>query len=579
MMRKTAVSISGVLMSLALTACGAPDPADLESLGESSSALCQAEQAFQGAFPWPTAVVPYTFDEPWVGGCGPSGAPVNCVPLANSCSGTGCKTERDIVRAAMTNWTNATGGAVTFRPKTSADSSYVRIDKQPGAVIVNPGNGSANPAHLNLGGISVMAAAHELGHVLGMYHHQQRNDRDKYLTMNLSGIGNGVDANGNPITCASPGDATYNETFTKVPAAETYGVFDFSSVMLYTGHTSTMTGYTKKDGTLVFGWESGTGQPSYKDGSAVLEHMNKANGWRKLEGADVSKNGDLNFNRSFGPSSIYATGTPGVCYRKDATPVLVRFTTGTDLRLWLKEGSASNWTRLGTTLSFTNPACASWGSGRVDVVVTGTDNVVYKIGYHDGAWETGPSSIGAPPGAPSAPAIAAWDVNRLDVFVLSGGSLYIKSWNGSSWTGWSIPKTNPAGVTFTGNPGAASEASGKLAIAARATDGKLYLLEFASSTWSNWTEIGSASSSGVGSPGIASWGAGRLDVVVQGPTNQFIWQKARVNGSWVGWFPMGGVLDQPPAIAAATGNKIDLVALNRDSTPLGSIWEKAWRPL
>jgi Astacin (Peptidase family M12A) len=588
MLRKRSVSLSVVLVSLSVAGCGAPDPNDMENLGESSQSLCLDAQPFQGAFTWSSGVVPYDFDHPTVNGCKSGKVTVNCVALSNTCNPAPCATERDMVRTAMAGWTTATGGAITFRPKTAGDVSYVTIDKQPGAGPGEPGGGSGSPSHLVFGGVGVHAAAHELGHVLNMYHHQQRSDRDTYLTMHPEGIGDD-DGNHPGRTCASPDIAPdtihYNETFTKVPANETYGVFDFQSIMLYTGFTTTppMTGFTKKDGSAVNGWESGTGNPTYKDGSAVLEHMNKANGWGKFVGPDVAHSGDLNFNRSFGSGPVYATGAPGVCYRKDATPVLIRTVTGTDLRLWLREGTSTNWTRLGTTVSQTSPACASWGPDRVDVVVLGTDNVFYKIGYHGGAWEAGPWSIGTPAGGtPSAPAIAAWGPDRLDVFSIAGGSLLWKRWNGISWSGWSIPRTVPSGVLFTGSPGAASEASGKIAVAARGNNGKLYLLEYTDPNWgASWSEIGVANGSGVGSPSVASWGSGRIDFVVTGGSpNNFAWIKSRVSGTWYGWYPMGGFLMQPPAIAAAT-NKLDVVALNQDNSNIGfgGVWEKSWRPL
>jgi hypothetical protein len=57
------------------------------------------------------------------------------------------------------------------------------------------------------------------------------------------------------------------------------------------------------------------------------------------------------------------------------------FVRGTDAAVWWKHwnGSAwSTWTSLGGRLApGTGPAVASWGAGRLDVFVTGTDNQLW----------------------------------------------------------------------------------------------------------------------------------------------------------------------------------------------------------
>ncbi len=57
---------------------------------------------------------------------------------------------------------------------------------------------------------------HEIGHTLGLYHEQSRDDRDTYVTINLSNIPSGQQAN-----------------FTKLPSSTNIGPYDFYSVMHY----------------------------------------------------------------------------------------------------------------------------------------------------------------------------------------------------------------------------------------------------------------------------------------------------------------------------------------------------------
>jgi hypothetical protein len=586
--RSIAGSVLASTLVITIAGCGAtPQEFDETGLGEQSASLCTVTESRETSpWPWPGNVVPYTFT-PSPGFVALDNADADDDPNDDDDDAN----EQTIVTNAMAAWTTATGGNVFFRPKTSQDAVFLTIDKLSGAEVhsgaVGPngvpdiGGGAVNSGnrHLQFSGISPQTAVHELGHVLNLAHHQQRADRDDYLTMFAGSLFGSV----NTGPCNGSGTG-YNGTFTRVPGSETYGSFDFSSRMLYTstGASGASPGYLKKSGGNVNGWEFADGSASYRDGSAVIEASFKQFGWAKAAQLDATAKADLNPARTFGTSAVYAVGSGGICYKKDATPLLIRVVRGTDFRVWGRTGNGSTWSPLSSATYASDPACASWGADRVDVVALGNDNNIYKTGYHGGAWEVGPSSIGKPEAsvAPSAPSIAAWGTDRLDIFAFSSGSLYWKNWNGSAWSSWAIPRSTPSGVSFTGRPGVASEASGKLAVAARGNNGKLYLLQYASGAWSSsWSEIGSASGSGVGSPAVASWGSGRLDFFVRGATNDFIWQKTLLNGSWIEWIPLGGALADAPTAAATTG-KIDIMTLTQDTITgglLNGLWEKTWR--
>ena len=87
--------------------------------------------------------------------------------------------------------------------------------------------------------------AHEIGHAVGLYHEQSRNDRDNYVTVNLSNVSSDKRNNFDKITTNY-----YN-----------MGGFDFSSIMLYSSYDFAINPdiptMTKKDGSTFVGQRIG----------------------------------------------------------------------------------------------------------------------------------------------------------------------------------------------------------------------------------------------------------------------------------------------------------------------------------
>jgi hypothetical protein len=112
---------------------------------------------------------------------------------------------------------------------------------------------------------------------------------------------------------------------------------------------------------------------------------------------------------------------------------------GTDGTMWQKSwtGSAwSSWVSLGGS-GTSSPDVASWGSGRLDGFVRGSDGAIYHwVG--SGGW----ASIG---GLSASDPGAVWrTTNVVDVFVrATTGDLYEDSWGGSSWSGWVLRSSWP----------------------------------------------------------------------------------------------------------------------------------------
>jgi hypothetical protein len=186
-----------------------------------------------------------------------------------------------------------------------------------------------------------------------------------------------------------------------------------------------------------------------------------------------------------------------------------------------------------------DPTAASWGPGRVDVFARATDNNLWHRFYNGqwSAWE----NLGAPLGGlASDPDVSSRTTNSLDVFALGlTGTLYQKSWTGSSWTGWtSLGK--PATGGLTSHPSAVSWDAGRIDVFARGPNSHLFHRWWTSSAgWSVWENLCAAPHPGCylfSAPDVSSWSAGRLDVFIAGDTAAPHRLYHRwYNGSWSGW--------------------------------------------
>nr|MDQ3283807.1 hypothetical protein [Acidobacteriota bacterium] len=219
------------------------------------------------------------------------------------------------------------------------------------------------------------------------------------------------------------------------------------------------------------------------------------------------------------------------------------FARGEDGSLMHYDGT--RWQSLGGEIVGAPDAC-SWGSGRIDVVVRGTDNKLWQIAFTEGAWSPWFKHDG---NLASSPTCTAWGPNRLDVFAVDGATraMQRKVWDGSAWGGWqSIGGEFPLGAA----PDAVSNGLNDITVVARGTDGMVWSAHHSAGTWEPWTPLGQRANS---DPGAVARGGGRVDVFVQGSDNQMMHYGG---GSWTsrgGLFTAG---DGPDVAATAPGEYV-----------------------
>jgi hypothetical protein len=129
--------------------------------------------------------------------------------------------------------------------KRSNEAAYVRFVATNRNDSLVGRQGDAQPINLQSNPPApVGVVIHEVCHALGLYHEQNRPDRDDFIKIHLGAV----------MPSNVPGDPNYNtRQFDKITTdAETYGLYDLSSVMHYDGRAFAAAGQftmTAKDGT------------------------------------------------------------------------------------------------------------------------------------------------------------------------------------------------------------------------------------------------------------------------------------------------------------------------------------------
>lgn len=180
------------------------------------------------------------------------------------------------------------------------------------------------------------------------------------------------------------------------------------------------------------------------------------------------------------------------------------------------------------------PAAVSWGSGRIDVFVRGSNNQLYQEWYGNGAWQPWVSLGGD---INSSPTVTTWGPQRLDVFSTGpAGDLQHYWFNGygGGWQNWESLGYPGGGVTLSSAPGAVSWGGARLDVFGRGTNNQLYQEWFDATGWHPWVDLGGDINS---APTVSSWAPQRLDIFSTGPAGDL--QHYWFGGYWGNWESLG----------------------------------------
>lgn len=211
----------------------------------------------------------------------------------------------------------------------------------------------------------------------------------------------------------------------------------------------------------------------------------------------------------------------------------------------------TSWQDLGGT-GVGAPAVVAWGPGHLDVFIRGANgNVLHKAWNADpGEWwpsqtdwqDLGGSIIGSP-------SAISWGVGRVDLFVRgSDGRIYNKVWEQERGTWWPDQKTwQDLGGAGVGPPTVVTWGPGHIDVFMRGGNGNVLHKAWNADPgewWPNqtgWQDLGGKI---IGFPAAVSWGAGRVDLFVRGSDRRIynkVWEQER--GTWwpnqTGWQDLG----------------------------------------
>jgi hypothetical protein len=192
--------------------------------------------------------------------------------------------------------------------------------------------------------------------------------------------------------------------------------------------------------------------------------MRLTNGWKRNQslGFDGGSNAPLVTALDQMSTNPNVPAAPAIYYYRDSGSAkhITAVVRGSDTYLWrnvaTSDAWAASWTKFPGGTYNSDAQGVSWGNDRQDVVALGTDRQVYKVAFYGGAWEGGPTSIGAPSVSDSAtltgPTIASKEANQLSVYVIGDGNLWSKTWSSSAWSAWTS-LGQPSGHALAGGVG------------------------------------------------------------------------------------------------------------------------------
>jgi len=277
------------------------------------------------------------------------------------------------------------------------------------------------------------------------------------------------------------------------------------------------------------------------DGNVYTSIFNTAwSSWLFLNGSTLS----IPALCSSGPGSveIVVRGNDNAIYHKS-------FSNG----LW-----AASWDGLGGATN-DQPTCAVL-NGVLYIVVRGTDNNLYVSSrtLPSGSWS---SWVGLAGWTMSAPAlVTSASASRMDLVVHGTDQMiYHKAFVSGTWsTSWDSPGGSTSDVP------AAISSGGLLHLLVRGTDSNIYYnsLSFSSGTWSGWTSLTGWTPS---APTIGADSSGTIHAVVRGTDSGIYHKEKTTGGTWsLNWDSPGGSTPSTPG-TSILGTNLDLIVRGGDN--------------
>jgi hypothetical protein len=227
----------------------------------------------------------------------------------------------------------------------------------------------------------------------------------------------------------------------------------------------------------------------------------------------------------------------------------------------------SSWEQAGGVLAF-GPVASTWGAGRLDVFVAGTDGILYHRFMNNSVWQPW-EGLPGPPGhtVTSEASAVSTDTGTVDVFVRGGDlALWHRRYTAGVWEGW-----QRLGGVLAAAPAAVAVGAGKIDVFVEGTDNRLYLdASDGLGGWA-WSAPGGLIAD---VPVAASASAGSADAFVRGADGA-LWRWS----TSVGWTLVGGQIAARPAATARSGGIIDVFVNGVDgslwhwTSPSGGAWE------
>ncbi len=312
------------------------------------------------------------------------------------------------------------------------------------------------------------SAIHEIGHAVGLWHEQSREDRDNFVRINWQNIEPGREHN-------------FNQ---HIVDGDDVGAYDHGSIMHYPTWAFSSNGQSTIEalGGQAIGQRDGLSAGDI----AAIEAIYPRGGWASEGGALAS---ELAVGRNAdGRLEVFVRGTDGALHHNwQVTP----------------NGGWSGWNSLGGGIT-DSPSVGSNADGRLEVFVRGTDGALHHNWQvtPNGGW-SGWNSLGG--GIVGRAAVGSNADGRLEVFVRGTDGALHHNWQvtpNGGWSGW-----NSLGGQITNDPAVGKNADGRLEVFVRGTDGALHHNWQVPSTTTGRSRRTAAGAAGTRSGGESSVGS------------------------------------------------------------------------